>query len=55
MVEVSLVCKGVEPGHEFKHSFPDPVNWQEVTMWIKSDDPRCELHPCASDACYWDE
>ena len=54
-VELILVCQATTPPHEFKKSFDGAIDWTEVTLWMNSNDPRCDLHPQAYDPCYWDE
>lgn len=44
-VELSLICQGVTPTHEFIKTFADPVDWEAVNRWIKAVYPRCEEHP----------
>jgi hypothetical protein len=54
MIEVSLICKGTEPGHEHIKSFPDPVDWQAVAEAVKATDYRCSMHPEAFYSCDWE-
>lgn len=45
MVDIILQCQGVESGHEFRKTFADPVDWNLLSLYLKSLDPRCDLHP----------
>jgi hypothetical protein len=51
-VEIILLCKGTEPGHEFVEVIPDPVDWQRVSRVMQSE--RCENHPEFTNMCDWD-
>lgn len=42
MVEVEVHCVGGD--HNFKITFPDPVDWGAVKAVMVSEEIRCEQH-----------